>query len=63
MAATMKTAISPFRQPETESNANSIQFLDEGLALIPTFGIPEDFRNLSRFLAVIVLVPKSAVHD
>ena len=63
MAATMKTAISPFRQPETESNANSIQFLDEDLALIPTFGIPEDFRNLSRFLAVIVLVPKSAVHD
>src|SRR5246127_1574958 len=63
MAETMKNAISPFRQPETEPNANSIQFLDEDLALIPTFGILEEFRNLSRFLTVIVLVPKSAVHD
>jgi DNA-binding response OmpR family regulator len=63
MAATMKTAISPFRQPETEPNANSIHFLDEDLALVPASGVPEEFRNLSRFLPVIVLVPKSAVHD
>src|ERR1700757_5547640 len=63
MAATMKTAISPFRQLETEPNANSIHFLDEDLALVPASGIPEEFRKLSRFLPVIVLVPKSAVHD
>jgi DNA-binding response OmpR family regulator len=63
MAATMKTAISPFRQPETEPNANSIHFLDEDLALVPASGVPEEFRNLSRFLPVIVLVPKSAAHD
>jgi DNA-binding response OmpR family regulator len=63
MAATMKTAISPFRQPKLESNANSIHFLDEDLALVPTSGIPEEFRKLSRYLPVIVLVPKSAVHD
>ena len=63
MVATMKTAISPFRQPETGPNANSIQFLDEDLALLPASGIPEEFRKLSRFLAVIVLVPKSAVDD
>jgi DNA-binding response OmpR family regulator len=63
MAATMKTAISPFRQPKTERNANSIHFLDEDLALVPASGIPEEFRKLSRFLPVIVLVPKSAVHD
>jgi len=62
MAATMKTAIS-FRQPKTEPNANSIYFLDEDLALVPASGIPEEFRKLSRFLPVIVLVPKSAVHD
>jgi DNA-binding response OmpR family regulator len=62
MAATMKTAIYPFRQPKTEPNANSIHFLDEDLALVPASGIPEEFRNLSRFLPVIVLVPKSAVH-
>jgi DNA-binding response OmpR family regulator len=63
MAATMKTAIAPFRQPKTEPNANSIHFLDEDLALLPASGIPEEFRKLSRFLPVIVLVPKSAVHD
>jgi DNA-binding response OmpR family regulator len=63
MAATIKTAISPFREPKTVPNANSIHFLDEDLALIPVSGIPEEFRKLSRFLPVIVLVPKSAVHD
>jgi transcriptional regulator len=62
MAATMKTAISPFRHPKTDPNANSIYFLDEDLALVPAFGIPEEFRTLSRFMPVIVLVPKSAVH-
>jgi two-component system, OmpR family, alkaline phosphatase synthesis response regulator PhoP len=59
----MKTAISPFGQPKTEPNANSIHFLDENLALVPASGIPEEFRKLSCFLPVIVLVPKSAVHD
>jgi DNA-binding response OmpR family regulator len=59
----MKTAISASRQPKTEPSANSIDFLDEDLALVPASGIPEEFRKLSRFLPVIVLVPKSAVHD
>src|ERR1700745_787720 len=59
----MKTVISPFKQPKTEPNAKSIHFLDEDLALVPTSGIPEEFRKLSRFLPVIVLVPKSAVQD
>jgi len=63
MGATMKTAISPIRQPKIEPNANSIHFLDEDLALMPASGIPEEFRKLSRFLPVIVLVSKSAVHD
>jgi len=63
MAATLKIAISPFRQPKTEPNASSIHFLDEDLAVLPASGIPEEFRKLSRFLPVIVLVPKSAVHD
>jgi len=63
MTATIKAAISPFRQPETEPNANSIHFLDEDLALMPPSGIPEELRKLSRYLPVIVLVPKSAVHD
>jgi DNA-binding response OmpR family regulator len=63
MTATTKTAISPFRQPKTEPNANSIDSLDEDLALVPASGILEEFRKLSRFLPVIVLVPKSVVHD
>ena len=63
MGATLKTAISPLRQPKTELNANSIHFLDEDLALAPASDIPEEFHKLSRFLPVIVLVPKSAVHD
>jgi DNA-binding response OmpR family regulator len=63
MVATIKTAISPFREPKTVPNANSIHFLDEDLALMPASGIPEEFRKLSRYLPVIVLVPKSAVHD
>ncbi len=61
--ATMKNAISPARLPKTEPSTNSIDFLDEDLALVAASGIPEEFRKLSRFLPVIVLVPKSAVHD
>jgi DNA-binding response OmpR family regulator len=59
----MKTAISPCRQTKTEPSANSIDFLDEDLVLVPASGVPQEFRKLSRFLPVIVLVPKSAVHD
>src|SRR6202140_4490787 len=61
MTTTMKTAISPFREPKTEPNAHSIHFLDEDLALMPVSGIPEEFRKLSRYLPGMVLVPKSAV--
>jgi hypothetical protein len=63
MAATIKAAISPFRQPKTEPKANPICFLNEDLASVPASGIPEEFRTLCRFLPVIVLVPKSAIHD
>jgi DNA-binding response OmpR family regulator len=62
-AATVKTAISPARQPKTEPSAKSIDLLDEDLALVPASDIPEEFRKLSRFLPVVVLVPKSAVQD
>jgi DNA-binding response OmpR family regulator len=62
-AATMKTAISPARQPKMEPSANSIDFLDEDLALLSLSGVPEEFRKLSRFLPVLVLVPKSALND
>jgi DNA-binding winged helix-turn-helix (wHTH) protein len=63
MTAAIKSAISPFAQPEPEPNANAISFLDEKLTSVPASDIPEDFRKLSRYLPVIVLVPKSAVGD
>ena len=61
MTTAIKSAISPFAQPKTEPKANAILFLDEQLASMPASGIPEDFRKLSHFFSVIVLVPKSAV--
>ncbi len=63
MTTAIKSAISPFAQIETEPNANAIRFLDEKLASVPASGIPDDFRKLSRFFPVIVLVLRSAVED
>jgi len=58
MTTAIKSAIATFAQPKAEPNANSIHFFDEDLAPVAASGIPEDFRKLSRFLPVIVLVPK-----
>jgi DNA-binding response OmpR family regulator len=63
MTATIKAAISPFAQAKTEFDSNSMHFLNEDLASVPVSGIPEEFRKLSRYLPVIVLVSKSSVHD
>jgi len=63
MTTAIKSAISPFAQSKTEPKGNAILFLDEQLASMPASGIPEDFRKLSHFFSVIVLVPKSAVED
>ena len=63
MIATIKAAISPFAQTRTEVDSNPMHFLNEDLASVPASGIPEEFRKLSRYMPVIVLVPKSAVLD
>jgi DNA-binding response OmpR family regulator len=63
MTTAIKSAISPFAQPKAEPNANAIRSLDEKLAGVPASGFREDFRKLSRFFPVIVLVPKSAAED
>ena len=63
MTATIKAAIFPFAQAKTGFDSNPTHFLNEDLASVPVSGIPEEFRKLSRFLPVIVLVPKSAVYD
>jgi DNA-binding response OmpR family regulator len=57
------SVISPFAHPPTEPKANAIRFLDEKLASVPASDIPEDFRKLSRYFPVIVLVRKSPVED
>ena len=63
MTTAIKYALSPFAQPKMEPNANTIRFINEKLTSVPASGIPEDFRKLSRFFPVIVLVPKSAFED
>jgi hypothetical protein len=57
MAARTKTEQS-LRGP----NSASVLFLDEDLVLIPPARVPGEFRKLSDFLPVVVLIPKSAVH-
>jgi DNA-binding response OmpR family regulator len=63
MTTAITSAISAFAHPTTEPKADAICFLDENLASVPASDIPDDFRDLSRFFPVIVLVPKSAVED
>jgi DNA-binding response OmpR family regulator len=63
MTTAINSAFSPFAHPTTESKADAIRFLDEKLCSVPASDIPEDFRKLSRFFSVIVLVPKLAVED
>jgi DNA-binding response OmpR family regulator len=63
MTATIKAAISPFPQPKAAFDSNPMHFLNEDLAPVPVSGIAEEFRKLSRYMPVIVLVPKSAVQD
>ena len=63
MTGTIKAASSAFAQAKIEFDSNPMHFLNEDLASVQPSDIPEEFRKLSRFLPVIVLVPKSAVHD
>src|SRR5580700_3218601 len=63
MTTAIKSAVSAFAQPGPEANGNAMRLLDEKLTSVPASDIPEDFRKLSRFFPVIVLVPKSAVED
>jgi len=60
MIATVKTAISGFKQTPRALDLSSALFLDEDLTSIPASRIPGEFRKLTGFLPVIVLIPKSA---
>ena len=63
MTATIKAAISLLPKPRPKFDSNPMHFRNEDLASVPVSGVPEEFRKLSGYLPVIVLVPKSAVHD
>ena len=63
MTTAINSAISPFAHPTTGPKADTIRFIGEKLPSVPVPDVPEGFRKLSRFFAVIVLVPKSAVED
>jgi len=63
MTTAINSAISPLAHPTTGPKADATRFLDEKLASVPASDIPEDFRKLSLFFPVIVLVPKSPVED
>jgi len=63
MTATIKAAISHFAQAKNAFDSNPMRFFNEGLASVPVSSISEEFRKLSRYMPVIVLVPKSAVQD
>jgi len=63
MTTAINSAIFPFANPTTEPKAGAIRFIDEKLASVSASDISEDFRKLSRFLPVLVLVPKSTVAD
>lgn len=63
MTKETNSALSPFGRPQTDPKAEAIRFLDEKLASVPASDIPENFRKLSRYFPVIVLVRKSPVED
>ena len=63
MTTAIKSASFPFAQPRTEATLNAICFFSEKLASVPATDSPEDFLKPSRFIPVIVLVPKPSFED
>ena len=63
MTTAVKSASSPFAQPNTDPNANAIPLIDEQPASMPTSGPGQDFHKLSHFFSPIVLVATSAVEN
>jgi hypothetical protein len=63
MAAAIKTAISTVGRTKRAPDLTSTQVFDEHMTSPPIAGVPEEFRKLSRFFLVIVLVPRSAVRE
>jgi DNA-binding response OmpR family regulator len=62
MAETMKTAMSYLGESPREQTANLALILSEDMASVPANRIANEFRKMSRFVPVLVLIPKSAVN-
>jgi Transcriptional regulatory protein, C terminal len=63
MKKILKNTVVRIRQCLEEGCPNAPIFLAEDLASVTAARIPDEYRNLSRFFPVVVLVPKSAAHD
>ena len=63
MPAAIRAAIAPFRQAKRALNSNPPRFVDEDLTWLSLSDIPEEFHKLSRFLPMIVLVPRSVIAE
>ena len=61
MATTIKTAISGLTTPVKSQPTNVALFLNEELASVPAASVAREFRKMSRFVPVVVPIPKSAV--
>jgi hypothetical protein len=61
MTATIKAAVSPIRQRLNAPSSQSTHVIEEDVVSIPASRMPKEFRTLSHFLPVLVLVSRSAV--
>lgn len=61
MTETIKTALSYLGESPREQTANVALVLSEEMASVPANRIANEFRKMSRFVPVLVLIPKSAV--
>jgi DNA-binding response OmpR family regulator len=62
MTETIKTAMSYLGESPREQTANVALILSEGMASVPADRIANEFRKMSRFVPVLVLIPKSAIN-
>jgi len=62
MTETIKTATSYLGESPRELSANVALVLSEEMASVPADRIANEFRKMSRFVPVLVLIPKSAVN-
>ena len=60
---TIKAAISPFGQPFKATKPDSVFFLEEDFISTRAGRIVDEFTKLPHFLPIVVLIPRSAIHE